>query len=72
MTHRRRPLYVRAGDVLSDRALAASGPNRYQLVLANIVADVSTPSPKSRACWIPRDDPVSASSPPGRRGPRAL
>ena len=35
---------VRAGDVLSDRALAAElARNRYQLVLANIVADVIIP-----------------------------
>ena len=35
---------VRAGDVLSDRALAAElAQKRYQLVLANIVADVIIP-----------------------------
>ena len=35
---------VRAGNVLSDRALAAElARNRYHLVLANIVADVIIP-----------------------------
>ena len=35
---------VRAGDVLTDRALAAElAQERYQLVLANIVADVIIP-----------------------------
>lgn len=35
---------VRAGDVLTDRALAAElAQARYQLVLANIVADVIIP-----------------------------
>ena len=44
---------VRAGDVLTDRALAAElAQERYQLVLANIVADVIIPwRPRCPACW---------------------
>ena len=44
-------LTVRAGDVISDRALAEElGRARYDLVLANIVADVIIPL----SAWVPR------------------
>ena len=42
---------VRAGDILSDRALAAQlACQRYHLVLANIVADVIIPL----SAWVPQ------------------
>ena len=65
---------VRAGDVLSDKALAAElAERRYELVLANIAADVIPPSPpRCPACWLRAahlSAPASSTAGPTRSAP---